>query len=393
MDVWIEKSPLRGVIQAIPSKSDAHRALIAAALSQTSCEILLTAVSEDIEATVRALRALGASIQKNERGFLVSPIQSKAITPRLDCGESGSTLRFLLPVAAAISQEPFFTGHGKLPDRPVDSLLAALKLHGVSATSDRLPLTLMGAPRAGAYTIPGDVSSQFLSGLLFLLPLLQGDSTLHIQGEQVSSQYVEMTLLTLRRFGIRIDAVDDGYLVPGGQLYTSPERYAVEGDWSNAAFFLAAGVDVQGLDPASAQPDSAIRTLLNGLGGTIDVAGSPDLFPILAVCAAFHDGVTEFTGGARLRIKECDRLSAMASCLRAMGASLTEYADGMRIEGGKPLHGARLNGHNDHRIVMAMSIAGSRVGSVRIDGAEAVRKSYPDFFTDFQALGGKCSVL
>lgn len=393
MDILIEKSPLCGSIQAIPSKSDAHRALIAAALSASPCEIRLAATSADIDATARVLGALGATIARGENGFYVDPIRQNAVQPHLDCGESGSTLRFLLPVAAKVSQQPTFLGHGKLPERPIGALLTALSQHGVTATSDRLPLTLNGSPRAGNYTVPGDVSSQFISGFLFLLPLLESESALHIEGKQVSAQYTAMTIRTLRRFGVRIEATADGYRVPGGQAYTAPKQYAVEGDWSNAAFFLAAGVDVQGLDDASVQPDRAIVTLLPALDGTIDVSGCPDLFPILAVCAAFHDGVTDFTGGARLRVKECDRLSAMAECLHAMGAAIEEREDGMRVYGGRALHGAVVSGYNDHRIVMAMSIAGSRTGDLRITGAEAVRKSYPGFFDDFQALGGKYRVL
>ena len=393
MDVLIEKSPLHGVIQAIPSKSDAHRALIAAALCQSPCEILLPAASADIDATIAALCALGACITRSESGVYVEPLLQKAIRPRLDCGESGSTLRFLLPLSAYVSQSPTFLGHGRLPERPIGPLLAALAQNGVTATSTRIPLTLDGTPRAGDYRVPGDVSSQFLSGLLFLLPLLVGDSVLHIQGKQVSAQYTEMTLGTLRRFGIRVDAVAGGYRVCGAQRYVSPKRYAVEGDWSNAAFFLAAGVDVRGLDDACAQPDRAILSLLPMLGSEIDVSGCPDLFPILAVCAALHGGVTDFTGGARLRAKECDRLSAMVACLHAIGADVTERENGMRVRGGKALHGADVDGYNDHRIVMAMSIAGSRVGGLCIRGAQAVRKSYPGFFDDFQALGGVYHVL
>ncbi len=401
MEVIIEKSRLSGSVAAIPSKSDAHRALIASALADAPCALTLPRLCEDTEATLDCLCAMGA--KKTHKGglYTLTPIEKnhKAKEPQLHCRESGSTLRFLLPVAAALCERPRFLGEGRLPQRPLSPLLRALRSHGVEADAPALPFTLHGRLRAGEYHVRGNLSSQFVSGLLFALPLLEGDSHIHIEGELVSAQYVDMTLHTLARFQVRAEKSGDGFFVPGSQSYISPERYEVEGDWSAAAFFLGAnalmggGIGITGLCEENAQPDRRITALLTMLGGEIDVSPCPDLFPILAVCAAFHAGKTRFLGGARLRLKESDRIAAMAECLRAMGADVTEYPDGMEISGGKPLHGAKLHAHNDHRIAMAMSIAGALTGKMHIHGAECVKKSYPTFYEDFKKLGGRFYVL
>lgn len=400
MDVLIEKSALCGSVAAIPSKSDAHRALICAALSDKPCIITLPSLSEDTEATLDCLSAMGARVERTGEELKISPINREDMTssPLLSCRESGSTLRFLLPVAAALCTEPRFTGAGRLPERPLEPMLRNFQSHGVQASMPRLPFTLYGRLRAGSYHLPGNCSSQFLSGLFFALPLLAGESEIYIEGKLESAGYAEMTLRTLHRFGISIEAHASRFLVAGAQRYRAPERYEVEGDWSSAAFFLAAdalmgGVEVSGLDADSAQPDKAFTALCKRLGGEIDVSSCPDLFPILAVCAAFHPGKSRFTGGARLRIKESDRIAAMAKALISMGADLKENDDGMEISGGKALHGAELSGVNDHRIVMALSIAGAMTGETVIRGAEAVNKSYPGFFADFEKLGGKYHVL
>lgn len=400
MDVFIEKSSLRGEIAAIPSKSDAHRALICAALSDAPCRIDLPALSEDTEATLDCLRAMGAEITREGELLAVMPVPRGEIPPatELRCRESGSTLRFLLPVAAALCTDARFTGEGRLPQRPLEPILQNFMTHGVQTSLPKLPFTLYGRLRPGVFHLPGNCSSQFLSGLFFALPLLKGDSEIYIEGKLESAGYAEMTLHTQRRFGVHVEAHDARFCVPGAQRYTAPKRYAVEGDWSSSAFFLAAGalggsVTVSGLDADSAQPDRVFEKLYARLGGRIDVSACPDLFPILAVCAAFHPGATRFEGCARLRIKESDRIAAMERALSAMGVKTETREAGMTVFGGGALHGAVIDGMNDHRIVMAMSIAGSMTGDLRICGAEAVRKSYPDFFSDFTKLGGKYHVL
>ena len=401
MDVFIEKSSLRGEIAAIPSKSDAHRALICTALADSPCRIALPVLSEDTEATLDCLRAMGTEIVREGETLAVTPIPRGEIPPApiLHCRESGSTLRFLLPVAAALCKDARFTGTGRLPQRPLEPILHSFMTHGVQSSQPRLPFTLYGRLRPGVFHLPGNWSSQFLSGLFFALPLLKGDSEIYIEGKLESAGYAEMTLHTLRRFAVHVEAHDTRFCVPGGQRYTAPERYAVEGDWSSSAFFLAAGalggggVTVSGLDADSAQPDRVFEKLYARLGGRIDVSACPDLFPILAVCAAFHPGTTRFEGCARLRMKESDRIAAMERALSAMGVTIETREAGMTVFGGGELHGAVIDGMNDHRIVMAMSIAGSITGNLQICGAEAVRKSYPDFFGDFTKLGGKYHVL
>lgn len=402
MDVLIEKSGLKGTVRAIPSKSDAHRALICAALSDAPCDIGLNSFSRDTEATMDCLRAMGARFEIGENAVGVTPVERATIPDcaLFDCRESGSTLRFLLPVAAALCREPRFTGEGRLPERPLEAIMVNFHNHGVDAGMPKLPFTLYGRLRPGRFFLPGNCSSQFLSGLFFALPLLNEDSEIRIEGRLESAGYAEMTLRTLHRFGVRVEAHDSRFVVPGNQSFHAPTEYRVEGDWSNAAFFLAARelcggaeVEVEGLDADSAQPDRAFSALYKKLGGEIDVSSCPDIFPILAVCAAFHNGTSRFTGGARLRIKESDRIESMARALRLMGADISANEDGMEIRGGKALHGAELDGAGDHRIVMALSIAGSLVGGTLIRGAEAVEKSYPDFFEDLKKLGGKYYVV
>ncbi|MGX8698377.1 MAG: 3-phosphoshikimate 1-carboxyvinyltransferase [bacterium] len=387
MTVTVYPAPLAGCIPAIPSKSHVHRLLIAAALAEGEGRIACPASSADIEATARCLRALGAEVRYEGGEFYVTPIRSRAVSPLLDCGESGSTLRFLLPVAACRAESPRFTGAGRLPARPLQELLAAMAENGVEASANALPLTLTGHLRAGTYTLPGDVSSQFISGLLLALPEAGGEIRLTTPLE--SESYVNLTRRTLRAFGVEAAPVPGGWHIPGGQRFRSPGFLAAEGDWSNAAPFLACGVEVTGLAEDSAQGDRAFPALLQGLGGAVDLRDTPDLLPILAVRAAVTEGVTHFVGAKRLRLKESDRLKTTAALINALGGSAKEEPEGLTITGGT-LRGGEVEAAGDHRIVMAAAIAGSLAGgAVRIRGAEAVAKSYPRFFEDFTRLGGK----
>lgn len=400
MNVVITPSPLSGAVRVPASKSAAHRLLFAAALADGPTRISISALNRDIEATAACLRALGAGIEAEGDALKVSPIADVPAEVTLDCGESGSTLRFLLPVAAALGARATFTGHGRLPQRPNAPLVGALRAHGAVIDNDLLPMAVCGHLTGGLWTLPGDVSSQYVTGLLFALPLLEGDSAIRLTTPLASAAYVDMTLQALRQFDINVEATADGWRVPGRQRYRTPGEAAVEGDWSAAAFWLAANglgasIDVMGLDPGSVQGDRAVASLLGQ--ATIDATHVPDLVPALAVAAASRPMRTIVTGAARLRLKESDRLQSVADMLAALGHGVNVTPDGLIIDGGppKPCETAirTVDGANDHRIVMAAAVAAAYADRpVRVTGAQAVEKSYPDFFRDFEALGGNAHV-
>ena len=400
MNIVITPSPLSGAVRVPASKSAAHRLLISAALADGPTRIAIGSTNRDIEATAACLRALGAGIEAEGETLTVSPIAGVPAKATLDCGESGSTLRFLLPVTAALGAQVTFTGHGRLPQRPNAPLVTALRAHGATIDDDLLPMTVSGPLTSGLWTLPGDVSSQYVTGLLFALPLLDGDSAIRLTTPLASAAYVDMTLQALRRFGIAVEATESDWRIPGGQRYRTPGEVVVEGDWSAAAFWLAANalgasVDVKGLDPDSAQGDRAVTALL-GLD-TIDATHVPDLVPALAVAAASRPTRTVVTGAARLRLKESDRLQSVADMLAALGHGVAVTPDGLIIDGGPPqpceAPVRTVDGANDHRIVMAAAVAAAHADRpVRVTGAQAVEKSYPDFFRDFEALGGNAHV-
>ncbi len=418
MDLRIYPRPLQGTVQAVSSKSDAHRLLILAALAGGEpTEIELPQISGDIECTLACLQALGAVIERSGGRIAVTPPYRYNPAPALYCGESGSTLRFLLPVAAAFCGGGSFSGGGRLPERPLGELVQAMKKRGVAFSQDRLPFTISGKLPAGEYVLPGNVSSQYITGLLLALPALSGDSFIRLTGRLESSAYVQMTLAALRRFGINVDRLEGGFAVKGGQEYISPGRVRVEGDWSNAAFFLAAGalggpVTVAGLDGGSLQGDRDIVGLLNRFGARttqsgagftvnggglrgcgIDVSEVPDLLPVLAAVAACAGGETEFTGCARLRFKESDRIRSTAAMVGSLGGSVVESPGGLLIRGCEPAGGV-VDSFGDHRIAMAAAVAALRcTGPVTILGAGAVEKSYPLFFSHYRDLGGVADVI
>ena len=422
MNVKIGKNALnKGQVRLISSKSDAHRSLIAAALAEEESVLFVDGWSDDLEATVRCLEALGAEIYKEPSGIEVVPIRrntEKAAV--LDCGESGSTLRFLLPVAAALNRHTTFTGQGRLPERPLGILLEEMAQHGCSVNGDKLPVEIDGQLKSGVYTLPGNVSSQFITGLLFALPLLEGDSEIRQTTDIESKGYIDMTLKTLKTFGIEVRNREHGWYIPGGQAYNGPRMRFTEGDWSNAAFWLTAGaikgsVGCQGLDMESAQGDRAIVSLLEEFGAEtkmilnqitvtnkemegirIDASQIPDLVPILCIAGAAAKGKTEIVNAGRLRLKESDRLAVMAECLRKIGVEVEEKEDGLVITGGcnPPAEEIVIDSHGDHRIVMAMAIAAVSLGvDITIINADAVNKSYPSFFIELKKLGGVVDVL
>ena len=415
MEISIRGTDVGGTVRAVPSKSMAHRMLICAALAEGESEIVCTAVNADIEATAVCLRALGAELRRVGESIFVRPLAREKSEPcAAPCGESGSTLRFLLPVACALGREATFTGRGRLPERPMGELCAALRAHGASVSADKLPITVSGTLRGGEFRLPHNVSSQYVSGLLFALALLEEGGGVALDGAPESAPYIELTRASLARFGVRTAREENTFLVPGGQRCVSPGRVRVEGDWSNAAFWLCAGaigkkpVTVTGLDADSLQGDRAVTELLARFGARVETAEDavtvypsalrgieidardiPDLVPVLAVTAAAAAGETRITGAQRLRLKESDRIATTAALLRDLGARVRETEDGLAVSGGGLRFGT-VDSCGDHRIAMAAAAASCAcAGPVTIRGAEAVGKSYPAFFEDYASLGGE----
>ena len=417
MNIVIEPSPLKGEIAAIPSKSVAHRMLICAALADGPTTLRIPKTSDDIDATADCLRALGAAITVNNEDYIVEPIAQIENIPLLDCGESGSTLRFLLPVAAAAADRCRFDGHGRLPERPLSDLTDAMKEHGVSFDGEKLPFTIGGRLRGGIYRLPGNVSSQYITGLLLALPLCEEDSVIELTTALESASYIDITLSVLKTFGITVHCERNRYIIPGKQVFRSPGTLPVEGDWSNAAFFLTAAalnndIAMTGLNPNSAQGDLKIIALLEQLGAvtqkdngrltlrsddlkgcTIDIQDTPDLLPVLSVAAAFAQGKTTFINAARLRLKESDRLASSAAMIENLGGRAEVGEDELTVYG-TGLIGGTVESCNDHRIAMSAAVAATRCSKpVTILNAEAVKKSYPGFYNDYNKTGGKAHVL
>lgn len=392
MDICITPKKLYGNINAIPSKSQAHRMLICAAFSDQPTTLICPETNRDIEATANCLTALGAGITWLSNGYRVKPIEEVPFRASLPCQDSGSTLRFLLPIAGALGVDTVFQMTGRLPQRPLTPLWEEMERMGCTLTrptADTIRCT--GRLRSGEYAINGTVSSQFISGLLFALSLLPGQSRLQVLGKLESAPYVSMTLAAMERFGISCN----DYCFPGNGRFHSPGTLTVEGDWSNAAFFLAAQalgspIQVGNLNPDSPQGDRVCARLLPELKDklTISAADIPDLVPILAVTAAANQGAV-FTDIGRLRLKESDRVASVTDMLRALGGQ-AEADDTTLTVYGTGLHGGTVDSRNDHRIAMSAAIAATVCDSpVTILGAQCVEKSYPKFFTDYTSLGGQ----
>ena len=414
MKVTLTPSTPFGKIKAIASKSSAHRALICAALADRPTEVVCEEINEDISATVRCLNTLGAKITRKESSFIVLPIRVPKKCPVLDCGESGSTLRFMIPVVCALGCDASFVMSGRLPERPLSPLREELEAHGIKFSEvGSNPLTVSGMISAGEYRIRGDVSSQFISGLLLALSVCEGESRLIIEGKTESLPYINMTIDCLYEFDAEPEQVDDGFIIHGKSKLSSPEKLVIEGDWSNAAFALSAGaicpgakVSVFNLDPESAQGDRKIIELLVRFGADIrrkgdcftvrpgelfgidiDAADIPDLVPILAVIATAAKGRTLIYGASRLKIKESDRLSSVTDMLTSLGADVIKTEDGLIINGGERLVGGTVSSANDHRIAMSAAIAALTCSEqVTITNAEATAKSYPAFWNDLASL-------
>jgi 3-phosphoshikimate 1-carboxyvinyltransferase len=392
-----------------------HRAVIAAALANGRSRIDNLVYSQDIEATCDAVAAFGCSVRRLPDAAEIdgrAPLASPAVPIR--CRESGSTLRFLIPFAGLVDGETVFLGEGELVRRPLGPYFDLFDRQGIRYRYDgSLPLTVAGRLKPDTFELPGNVSSQFVTGLLFVLPLLDGDSVVAPTSSLESEDYVRMTLQVMRDFGVVAESTENGgYRVPGNQRYR-PTDYRVEGDYSQAAFWIAAGLMGEGLTLRdlrrdTIQGDARILDIAAAMGGNVrwegdslkvsgtrtrgavvDASQCPDIVPILAVLAAVSEGTTRIVNAGRLRIKESDRLKAMATELNKLGARVTEEPEGLTIEGVRRLAGGVVDGWNDHRIVMSLAAAAIKCDSpVTIVGSEAVRKSYPHFFEDFRSLGG-----
>ena len=381
MDITIQPRLLRGEAKAIPSKSQAHRLLICAAFADNVTQLICPDTNRDIEATVDCLNALGAQITRTDSGYVIAPISALPETAVLNCCESGSTLRFMLPIAGALGVDTTFQMAGRLPQRPLSPLweeMERMGCHLSRPTADTI--RCRGKLRQGEYSIDGGVSSQYITGLLFALSMI-GGSNLEVTGKVESRPYIEMTKKAMAMFS--------------APNYHSPGRVTVEGDWSNGAFWLAAAalgneLNVTNLDPESPQGDRKVAELLPKLREftVIDASDIPDLVPILSVVASANKGA-QFKNIQRLRLKESDRVASTIAMIKNLGGKAEATEDTLTIHGAG-LVGGTVDSCNDHRIAMSAAIAATVcAGPVTILGAECVKKSYPQFWTDYSLLGGK----
>ena len=416
MNITIKPGQRSGRVKIPASKSQAHRLLICAALGQGETVIACDGLSADITATMACLNALGADIRQTEDGRLrVRPIEEVPTgLCHLYCGESGSTLRFLLPVCGALGADAVFHMEGRLPQRPLAPLDAELTSHGMVLRQEGELLYCSGQLQSGDYELPGNVSSQYISGLLLALPLMEGDSRLTVTGSIESEAYITMTEDALALSGIALEKAGWYYHIPGSQRGKLPEALQVEGDFSNAAFFLCMGalsdkgLIIDGLNPASHQGDRAVLDILRAFGAqveeregsfavckgqlngiTIDAKPIPDLIPVLSVVAALAQGETRIINAGRLRLKESDRLRSTTALLTALGADIQELEEGLVIHGKESLSGGSVDSCGDHRIAMAAATAACGcTGEILLSGSQAVSKSYPRFWEDFGSLTG-----
>jgi len=382
MDITIQPGKLSGSVAVIPSKSQAHRLLICAAFADKETTLLCPETNRDIEATVDCLSALGAHIRRTEEGYQVVPVGLIPEKAELNCCESGSTLRFMLPIVGALGVDATVTMAGRLPQRPLSPLWEEMERMGCTLTRPTADtVRCQGKLREGEYTIDGGVSSQFITGLLFALALMKDTSTLTITGKVESKPYIEMTRKALALF----DAPN----------FRTPGTIAVEGDWSNGAFwltaqFLGSKIDVIGLSPDSPQGDRAIADILPLMDAgcpTVSAADIPDLVPILSVAASARNGAV-FTDIRRLRLKESDRVASVINMLRSLGGKADATEDTLTVYP-TVLKGGTVDSVNDHRIAMAAAIAATVCSqAVTILGAESVNKSYPEFWAEYRRLGG-----
>ncbi len=417
--IIIKPKLLKGNIVVPSSKSLGHRGIIAAALSRGISRVDNIQLSKDIEATMELMKELGAVVNIEDQNLYIDGRKMFSYEKKLDlrCRESGSTLRFLIPLALTKDGDYIFHGEGKLISRPLEPYYEIFEEKGIkySREEDGLPLKVSGKLTSGTYRVRGDISSQFITGLLFSLPILEDNSRIQITTKLESKGYIDLTLDILKDFGIEIENNNyKEFNIRGAQKYNC-RNYYVEGDYSQGAFFLVAGalgssIVCYGLNKDSLQGDKVILDILEAMGCNveeskegikvkpsktkgieIDASNCPDLVPILTVLASLSEGETKIVNAKRLRIKECDRLHAITKELNKLGANIIELEDSLIISGVNELKGGEVDSHNDHRIVMALAIAATRArGNVIINNPGAVEKSYPNFFKDYFKLGGEC---
>lgn len=416
MNVTIKPSKLEGSIMIPPSKSLSHRAIIAASLALGKSVISNVLYSKDIKATIEAMRACGAIIEEYDDYLVIYGSKVKRVKSMINANESGSTIRFMIPIALVCDAPMEFRGENHLVKRPLDTFLEIFDLQGISYErgEDYLPLKVNSGIKSGVYKVRGDISSQFITGLLYALPILDGDSKIEITTTLESKGYIDLTLDMLKKFGIQIENRDyKEFYIKGNQNYT-PCDYTIEGDFSQSAFFLVAdclgaNIKLKAMNMDSHQGDKKILKDIEDFsskihyendelyadsiktkGAIIDFSQSPDLGPALTVLASLSEGKSKFINAGRLRIKECDRITCMKEELEKLGANIIEYEDGMEIFGVDSLTGGVIDSHNDHRVAMSFAMASIKAkGDIKILNAGCVSKSYPNFWEVFERLGGK----
>lgn len=417
VELTIYPESLAGEVIIPPSKSMSHRAVICAGLSEGISTINNIGISQDIEATCEAMKSFGIRVEKSGTSLRIKGNKALELKNSLiECRESGSTLRFIIPIVALTGRPVAFHGKGRLVERSLEPYFRIFEKQGIKYETDigRLPLCIDGRLTPGEFQLEGNISSQFISGLMFALPLLERDSRITITSGLESKPYVDLTMKILKDFSIDIENHDyRDFFIKGNQQFRAKD-YTVEGDFSQAAFWLAAGalgsdVSCRGLDMDSMQGDKSVLDIISSMGGkivtsadtvraltsdtvgtVIDASQCPDLVPILAVLGALGEGRTEIVNAKRLRLKESDRLKAISIELGKLGACIVERQEGLVVDGIKSLKGGRVDSWNDHRIAMALAVAATRCEEpVIINNASCVNKSYPDFWKHYKALGGR----
>ncbi|MFI3166788.1 MAG: 3-phosphoshikimate 1-carboxyvinyltransferase [Bacillota bacterium] len=424
MNIKVYPKKLKGTVEVSASKSVAHRMLICSALSDKGATISAIMKGTDIEATASCLCELGTDIQILENKVIITPTYGKKDEIcKFHCKDSGSTFRFMLPLASAVGAPTAFYGTDRLASRPVAELKEVLETHGITFSSDTLPFEISGKLTSGTYEIDASVSSQYITGLLLALPLLEGDSKIILKGRVVSSDYIKITLDTMKLFGVEVENIPDGFLIKGGSKYISPENPKCEGDWSSACFFAIAGgigggISLENISTSSLQGDKAVLQFITETGGSFaryinhnavdcftfgtsaklrasvfHTEDTPDIVPILAVLCSFCAGTSEIVGVSRLKMKESDRLTETIKMLEAFGITAFTSEDSLYVTGGEP-KGGKYHVPDDHRMAMASIILATySVGESEIYDIDCISKSYPHFLEDFNKLGGQFDVL
>ena len=418
-DVLLKPFTPKGEITPPPSKSDVHRAIICASLCKGTSTVSSVIMSDDIKATISCMRSLGADIKDcGDTLYITGDNIFENRKAELHCNESGSTLRFLIPLASAGNVNTIFTGSGRLPKRPIGIYLDILPDKGITCkTEGSLPLEVSGQLKGGTFTLPGNISSQFITGLLFSLPLLDEDSDIILTSDIESTGYIDMTIDTMKRFGVTVERSGKAFHIKGKQEYKATQ-YKTESDFSQAAFFLVAGalkgeICVKNLNTDSYQGDKKILEILKDAGAdikiqkdriyikesslkplTIDASQIPDLVPVLAVLLSKADGTSKIINAKRLRLKESDRLMSTRQLIEDLGGTIEELDDGLIITGVKSFKGNRVTGYNDHRIVMSGAVCACMSDNdITVTDSQSINKSYPGFFDDYNSIGGHAQPL